>query len=96
MNIIEPLTKEELGLLEYAINLAVGECAYDDIDSIQKLEDKIKNLCKKQKEFIKYLEDEIDWCIKQGDIFSIDMMGAFILSLDKYKEIIGVLDEKEM
>lgn len=48
-----------------------------------------------QKEFIKYLEDEINWCIMQGDIFSIDMMGAFILSLDKYKEIIGVLDEKE-
>ena len=49
------MTEEELGLLEYAINLAVGECAYDDIDSIQKLEDKIKiigNLCKKQKEAI--------------------------------------------
>lgn len=49
------MDKEELDLLEIALTLAIGECAYDDIDNIQKLEDKIKtinNLCKKQKEVI--------------------------------------------
>ena len=49
------MNKEELDLLEIVFTLAIGECAYNDIDNIQKLEDKIKttnNLCKKQKEVI--------------------------------------------
>ena len=49
------MDKEELDLLEIVFTLAIGECAYNDINDIQKLEDKIKtigNLCKKQKEVI--------------------------------------------
>ena len=49
------MNKEELDLLENVFTLAIGECAYNDINDIQKLEDKIKtinNLCKKQKEVI--------------------------------------------
>ena len=55
------MNKEEIDLLEIALTLAIGECACDDIDNIQKLEDKIKtinNLCKKQKEVIDKLELE--------------------------------------
>ena len=49
------MNKEEIDLLESVFTLAIGECAYNDINNIQKLEDKIKtinNLCKKQKEVI--------------------------------------------
>ena len=49
------MNKEEIDLLEIVFTLAIGECAYNDINNIQKLEDKIKtinNLCKKQKEVI--------------------------------------------
>lgn len=58
------MNKEELDLLENVFTLAIGECAYNDINNIQKLEYKIKtinNLCKKQKEVIdrkKYLLKE--------------------------------------
>lgn len=58
------MNKEELDLLEIVFTLAIGECAYNDINNIQKLENKIKtinNLCKKQKEVIdkviEYLEE---------------------------------------
>ena len=57
------MNKEELDLLEIVFILAIGECAYNDINNIQKLEDKIKtinNLCKKQKEVI----DKINLIIK--------------------------------
>lgn len=60
------MDKEELDLLEIVFTLATGECAYNDINNIQKLEDKIKsidNLCKKQKEIweqkLKEQEEEI-------------------------------------
>lgn len=49
------MDKEELDLLEIVFILALGACAYNDINNIRKLEDKIKtinNLCKKQKEVI--------------------------------------------
>lgn len=49
------MNKEEIDLLEIVFTLAIGECAYNDINNIQKLEYKIKtinNLCKKQKEVI--------------------------------------------
>ena len=55
------MDKEELDLLESVFTLAIGECAYNDINNIQKLEDKIKtigNLCKKQKEVIEKTEFE--------------------------------------
>lgn len=47
------MNKEELNLLEIVFTLAIGECAYNDIHNIQKLEEKIKtvdNFCRKQKE----------------------------------------------
>ena len=49
------MNREEIDLLEIVFTLAIGECAYNDINNIQKLEYKIKtinNLCKKQKEVI--------------------------------------------
>ena len=58
------MNKEEIDLLEIVFTLAIGECAYNDINNIQKLEYKIKtinNLCKKQKEVI----DKIMNLIKQ-------------------------------
>ena len=64
------MNKEELDLLESVFTLAIGECAYNDINNIQKLEDKIKtinNLCKKQKEVI----DKINNYIDNYDIFKV-------------------------
>lgn len=61
------MDKEELDLLEIVFTLAIGECAYNDIDNIQKLEDKIKtidNLCKKQKEVFNKLKRYIDGCLE--------------------------------
>ena len=60
------MNKEELDLLEIVFTLAIGECAYNDINNIQKLEDKIKtinNLCKKQKEVIDRAIEYINSCI---------------------------------
>lgn len=59
------MNKEELDLLEIVFTLAIGECAYNDINNIQKLEDKIKtigNLCKKQKEVISRAEKILNEC----------------------------------
>ncbi len=56
------MNKEELDLLEIVFTLAIGECAYNDINNIQKLEDKIKtigNLCKRQKEAIDDYKEDI-------------------------------------
>lgn len=61
------MNKEELDLLEIVFTLAIGECAYNDINDIQKLEDKIKtinNLCKKQKEVIDKIQKIINTEIK--------------------------------
>lgn len=60
------MNKEEIDLLEIVFTLAIGECACNDIDNIQKLEDKIKtinNLCKKQKEVIDRAIEYINSCI---------------------------------
>ena len=62
------MNKEELDLLEIVFTLAIGECAYNDINKIQKLEDKIKtinNLCKKQKEVIDKTTDIINDYLKE-------------------------------
>lgn len=61
------MDKEEIDLLEIVFTLAIGECACNDIDNIQKLEDKIKtinNLCKKQKEVIDKIQKIINTEIK--------------------------------
>jgi hypothetical protein len=44
-----------------------------------------------QKEFIKYLEEEINKC--QSNIFADGVKYGFQLSLSKYKEIIGYKNE---
>ena len=64
------MNREEIDLLESVFTLAIGECAYNDINNIQKLEDKIKtinNLCKKQKEVI----DKIDKYINDYNVFEV-------------------------
>ena len=64
------MNKEEIDLLEIVFTLAIGECAYNDINNIQKLEDKIKtinNLCKKQKEVIDKLNNKINSLITCKD-----------------------------
>lgn len=61
------MNREELDLLESVFTLAIGECAYNDINNIQKLEYKIKtinNLCKKQKEVIDKIQKIINTEIK--------------------------------
>ena len=62
------MNREEIDLLESVFTLAIGECAYNDINNIQKLEDKIKtinNLCKKQKEVIDKTTDIINDYLKE-------------------------------
>ena len=88
------MNKEELDLLEIVFTLAIGECAYNDINNIQKLEDKIKsigNLCKKQKEVIdkvmnlikKYGKYDGEKCIQGFQMWSAD----FNKILDILKEV---------
>ena len=71
-------SKEELDLLEIVFTLAIGECAYNDINNIQKLEDKIKtinNLCKKQKEVIDkaigYIQENTCWELRTSKVLDI-------------------------
>ena len=88
------MDKEELDLLEIVFTLATGECAYNDINNIQKLEDKIKaidNLCKKQKEVIdkvmnlikKYGKYDGEKCTQGFQMWSAD----FNKILDILKEV---------
>ena len=88
------MNKEELDLLEIVFTLAIGECAYNDINNIQKLEDKIKaidNLCKKQKEVIdkvmnlikKYGKYDGEKCTQGFQMWSAD----FNKILDILKEV---------
>ena len=92
------MNKEELDLLEIVFTLAIGECAYNDINNIQKLEDKIKtinNLCKKQKEVIdkaiKYINDNL--------IISSILDGKKYYTINNYsfdyRELLDILKEVE-
>lgn len=64
---------------------------------------KVCNMIKQQKEFIKYLEDEIKnsqkkWGNKLTETGYLDIamtVRAYRIILQKYKEIIGVEDEKK-
>lgn len=91
------MNKEELDLLEIVFTLAIGECAYNDINNIQKLEDKIKtigNLCKKQKEVI----DKIKKAIK-GDIdgfMTINEHGESEAILELLEIYLEILEDKEV
>ena len=72
------MNKEELDLLEIVFTLAIGECAYNDINNIQKLENKIKtinNLYKKQKEVIdKAIEKLYCWGETLDPAFQKDLL----------------------
>lgn len=87
------LLKEELKK-----QLEVGKEQYNDLveekESLQEqLSSNTLQLQTQQKEFIKYLEDEINKC--QSNIFADGVKYGFQLSLSKYKEMI-VMNKKEM
>ena len=94
------MNKEELDLLEIVFTLAIGECAYNDINNIQKLEDKIKtigNLCKKQKEVIdkaKSLNHEISHTIYE-DFLEENIIGSKFL-YERIKKQLLILEDKEV
>lgn len=88
------MNKEELDLLEIVFTLAIGEWVFNDINDLQKLEDKIKaidNLCKKQKEVIdkvmnlikKYGKYDGEKCTQGFQMWSAD----FNKILDILKEV---------
>lgn len=89
------MNKEELDLLEIVFTLALGECAYNDINNIQKLEDKIKtigNLCKKQKEVIdkiaSNIQNDIDGFVTiNGHGECNDILELLGIYLDILKEV---------
>ena len=83
------MNKEELDLLEIVFTLAIGECAYNDINNIQKLEDKIKtigNLCKKQKEAIDKIYELIKQHIRKDEFLELNEWQTRNL-LDLLKEV---------
>lgn len=85
------MNKEELDLLEIVFTLAIGECAYNDINNIQKLEDKIKtigNLCKKQKEINK---KAIEYIKEKQKI-----QYKFALSQIECDDLLQILEDKEV
>ena len=95
------MNKEEIDLLEIVFTLAIGECACNDIDNIQKLEDKIKtigNLCKKQKEVIdkaiEYIEYEMPY-LQETDKEYEDINGHTYYTYKEYdgKELLDILNE---
>ncbi len=90
------MNKEELDLLEIVFTLAIGESACNDIDNIQKLEDKIKtigNLCKKQKEII----DKAIETLEKGITFcENDSQGIYDkcnIAINREKKVLDLLKE---
>ena len=63
-------------------------------DTYKDVRIEIKEYKTQQKEFIKYLEDEINKC--QSNIFADGVKYGFQLSLSKYKKITGVSDENNI
>lgn len=85
------MNKEELDLLEIVFTLAIGECAYNDINNIQKLEDKIKiinNLCQKQQEII---DKAIEYIKEKQKI-----QYKFALSHIECDYLLQILEDKEV
>lgn len=88
------MDKEELDLLESVFTLAIGECAYNDINNIQKLEYKIKtinNLYKKQKEAINKAIELLNnpWSFESGN------KEADEITYNKKRKVIDILNEVE-
>ena len=52
------MSEEELELLDYTFNLAIGECYSDEIDEISKLQKKLKRLNNIINELEKYINEE--------------------------------------
>ena len=77
--------------------LEVGKEQYNDLVEEKSLQEQLSSntlqLQTQQKEFIKYLEDEINKC--QSNIFADGVKYGFQLSLSKYKEMI-VMNKEEM
>lgn len=89
------MNKEELDLLEIVFTLAIGECAYNDINNIQKLEDKIKtinNLCRKQKEVIDKAINDLNIII---DIVREQPLGSDCWIIDRLEANKSILKEVE-
>lgn len=87
------MNKEEIDLLEIVFTLAIGECAYNDINNIQKLEHKIKtinNLCKKQKEVI----DKAIEYIENNKLYhyEYDDEELFEIVVSNKKELLDILE----
>lgn len=86
------MNKEELDLLEIVFTFALGECAYNDINNIQKLKDKIKtigNLCKKQKEVIDKAVNDIQEIIDAVNKNTIIAMKQFNFKLEIIQDELG-------
>ena len=92
INLREDIMIKKISLPDKAIKDISFWCLYDMPTYEELLECTGKNNAD-QKEFIKYLEDEINNCTKQNDIFFVGMQRAFKLSLKKYKEIIEKCNE---
>ena len=86
-NELEKETQELKKQLENNSKINVADHKY-----ASECEDKVIVLETQQKEFIKYLEDEIEECFRSGDCRELK---TFQNILQKYKEIVGVSDEKE-
>ena len=93
------MNKEEIDLLEIVFTLAIGECAYNDINNIQKLEYKIKIINKtidklrlkhntQQKEFIEYMNKTIEE-LECDDVDDEEMKCYLIQRIDTFKEILS-------
>ena len=90
------MNKEELDLLEIVFTLALGECAYNDINNIQKLEDKIKtigNLCKKQKEVINKAIETLEKGITFCENDSQGIYDKCNIAINREKKVLDILNE---
>lgn len=90
------MNKEELDLLEIVFTLALGECAYNDINNIQKLEDKIKtigNLCKKQKEVINKAIETLEKGITFCENDSQGIYDKCNIAINREKKVLDILKE---
>lgn len=86
------MNKEELDLLEIVFTFALGECAYNDINNIQKLKDKIKtigNLCKKQQKVINKASNDLQQIMNDINDKTIISFGQFVYKLEVIQDELG-------
>jgi len=94
------MNKEELDLLEIVFTLAIGEWVFNDINDLQKLEDKIKaidNLCKKQKEVIdnavKYIDNLRDESAERQGFYNCFTDDLYIADINELLDILKEVSE---